>query len=245
MSTTESYTLTPIGIVHSCFKEKFGIPRQPGLAPAAKATLELLPPYNRPEAVEGLDQTSHIWLQFIFHQSVSEAWRPTVRPPRLGGNKRLGVFATRAPVRPNALGLSVVKLEGIDTTEGGVRLQLSGIDLVDGTPVVDIKPYVPYVDAVPEAANAFADQPPAFLPVEIPPELLNTCEHYREQGGVELAALITQVLRQDPRPQYQTPDPARVYGMKLLDVDLRWCYRFKDGQWRICVLALEPLTADS
>lgn len=242
MSLSDTYALKPIGLVHSCFKEKFGIPRQPGLAPAATAVLELLPPYNRPEAVEGLSEASHIWVQFIFHQSVTNEWKPTVRPPRLGGNKRLGVFATRSPVRPNALGLSVVKLEGIDTANGQVRLQLSGIDLVDGTPVVDIKPYVPYVDVVPEAENAFADQAPEFLHVEIPASIQAQCEEYRQTQGVDMAALITQVLRQDPRPQYQTPDPERVYGMKLLDADLRWQYVLKDDQWQIVVLALESLS---
>lgn len=239
-----TFTMTPIGVLHSCFKEKFGIPRQPGLAPAAKATLELLPPYNCPEAVLGLEQTSHLWLQFIFHHSLAQCqqWKPTVRPPRLGGNKRMGVFATRSPVRPNALGLSVVKLEAVEIQNGAARLLLSGVDLVDGTPVVDIKPYVPYVDSVPEAENRFADQQPAFIDVVMAPVLEALCETYQAQHGVELATLITQVLRQDPRPQYQTPDPERHYGMKLLDLDVRWRYRQQGETWCIDVVEIAPLT---
>src|SRR3954463_4060851 len=133
-----------IGIIHSCFKEKFGIPRQPGLAPLATAQLELLPPYDNRAALEGLETCSHIWLQFVFHANKRDAWKPKVKPPRLGGNKSLGVFATRSPTRPAPIGLSVVKLDGISEADGKLFLNLSGIDLLDGTPVLDIKPYVPY-----------------------------------------------------------------------------------------------------
>jgi len=243
-SSFTGFNMAPIGVVHSCFKEKFGIPRQPGLAPAARATLELLPPYNCPEAVAGLEQSSHLWLQFIFHHSLAQCqqWKPTVRPPRLGGNKRMGVFATRSPVRPNALGLSVVKLEAVEIQNGAVQLLLSGVDLVDGTPVVDIKPYVPYVDSVPEAENCFADQQPAFIEVVMSVGLTAYCDAYRAERGVELAALITQVLRQDPRPQYQTPDPERIYGMKLLDLDVRWRYRQCDPSWFIEVVEIAVLS---
>lgn len=230
---TERFSLDTIGIVHSCFKEKFGIPRQPGLAPAAQARLELLPPFNRPEAVEGLSGSSHVWLHFIFHQSLTQTWKPTVRPPRLGGNKRMGVFATRSPVRPNGLGLSVVKLERVEASGTSVILHLSGVDLVDGTPVVDIKPYVPYVDMVAEATNQFADAVPPFIEVLVPEALAVFCEDYQRACGVDLQALLTQVLRQDPRPQYQQPDPDRVYGMRLLEFNVRWRYLVEGSGWKI------------
>jgi tRNA-Thr(GGU) m(6)t(6)A37 methyltransferase TsaA len=227
-------TLEPVGIIHSCFKEKFGIPRQPGLAPAAKAQLELLPPYNDKDAVAGLEQVSHIWLQFWFHQNRTEGWRPKVRPPRLGGNKQMGVFATRSPVRPNPIGLSVVKLESIETANGKVILHLAGIDLVDGTPVIDIKPYVPYVDRVEEAVNEFADQCPSLLPVSFTEATQAFCENYQQ---ADLKTLLIQVLQQDPRPQYQSPDPKRRYAMRLLDLDVAWyCQPLVEQEgWQIVV----------
>ena len=222
------YQFQVIGVVHSCFKEKFTVPRQPGLAPAASARLELLPPYNREEALVGLEQVSHIWLQFIFHQSPNandaSAWKPSVRPPRLGGNRRMGVFATRSPVRPNPLGLSVVKFEGIEREDSRLYLRLSGIDLVDGTPVVDIKPYVPYVDMVPEAENDFAASAPEFLAVHFSAEAARDCDNYQQQKQINLRELIVQILQQDPRPSYQKPKPSRVYGTQLLDIELRWHY---------------------
>ncbi len=157
--------IEPVGVIESCFKEKFGIPRQPGLVEAACASLRLLPPYDRAEAVRGLEGFSHVWLIFGFHATAAQGWRPTVRPPRLGGNARLGVFATRSTFRPNPLGLSVVRLLDIDTRRG-VQLQLAGGDLLNGTPVYDIKPYLPYADALSEAVGGFAPDGPARpLPV--------------------------------------------------------------------------------
>ena len=227
-----AFEFAAIGVIHSCFKEKFGIPRQPGLAPAAMAQLELLAPYNDPDAVAGLEQVSHLWLQCLFHQNRSEGWKPKVKPPRLGGNKKMGVFATRSPVRPNPIGLSVVKLESIDTSNG-VLLNLSGIDLLDGTPVLDIKPYVPYVDCVTDAINHFAGQSPSLLPVSFSPEARRFCETYA--GAEVLHELIQQVLQQDPRPQYQTPDLERRYAMKLLDFDVAWYYQQCATGWEIRV----------
>lgn len=157
-----THSVSPIGYIRSCFMEKFAIPRQPLLAPAARGTLELLPPFDQAEALEGLEQVSHIWLLFLFHQALEDKPRLKVRPPRLGGNRSLGVFATRATHRPNGIGQSVVRLEGF---EAG-RLWLSGIDLLDGTPVLDIKPYVPYADAVADARNGIADAPPPGIAVE-------------------------------------------------------------------------------
>jgi len=215
------FTFPAIGIIHSCFKEKFGIPRQPGLAPLAKARLEFLPPYNEPAALDGLENCSHLWVQFVFHANKREEWKPRVKPPRLGGNKTLGVFATRSPTRPAPIGLSVCKLEGIVQEGTRLWLELGGVDLLDGTPVLDIKPYVPYVDLVPEAINRFAEAAPAPVPVSFTPEAARQCTAHQHPA---LADLIRQILQQDPRPQYQQPDPARLYGMKLLDLDIQWRY---------------------
>ena len=145
------YTFEPVGIIHSPYKEKFGIPRQSSLVRAARAQLELFAPYNHPDAVRGLEAFSHIWIQFVFHQTAARGWTPLVRPPRLGGNARVGVFASRSTHRPNPIGLSLVELAGIDYT-GGLKLNLTGADLVDGTPVLDIKPYIPFVESRPDAA---------------------------------------------------------------------------------------------
>lgn len=218
------FTFPAIGIIHSCFKEKFGIPRQPGLAPLACARLELLPPYDDPAALEGLDTCSHIWLQFVFHANSRVQWKPKVKPPRLGGNKSLGVFATRSPTRPSPIGLSVVKLTGITHAGGKSWLELAGIDVLDGTPVLDIKPYVPYVDVVPDAYNHLAPAPPSPIAVHLPTDILAQCAAYQQRTGTDLAELIRQVLQQDPRPSYQQPEPDRIYGMKLLEFDLRWRY---------------------
>ena len=234
-----NFNFPTIGIIHSCFKEKFGIPRQPGLAPLATAKLELLPPYNDPDSLDGLEGCSHVWIQFVFHANKRSEWKPKVKPPRLGGNKTLGVFATRSPTRPSPIGLSVVKLDGIEVEDGKVWLNLSGVDLLDGTPVLDIKPYVPYVDLVPEAVNQFASAPPAPLPVEFNPSATAFCHQYQAENAVALEGLIRQILQQDPRPQYQQPEPERVYGMKLLDLDLRWRYRVTTTGYQIEVCDIE------
>lgn len=211
----------PVGVVHSCFKEKFGIPRQPGLAPAAAGRIEIYPPYGDPQAFVGLEHCSHIWVQFIFHGNRPSPWRPRVRPPRLGGNQSLGVFATRSPNRPNALGLSVVALDGITHEQGRIFLEVSGIDLLHGTPVLDIKPYVPYVDAVMGAHNGIAPDAPALLPVVFSASAETFCGRYEEDFGVSLRTLVNQVLQQDPRPSYQAPG-ARIYVMALLNVQVHW-----------------------
>ncbi|MCK5516240.1 MAG: tRNA (N6-threonylcarbamoyladenosine(37)-N6)-methyltransferase TrmO, partial [Desulfobulbaceae bacterium] len=140
--------ITPIGVIHSCFSEKFGIPRQSGMVKSATAFLELLPPFNRKEMVRGLDGFSHIWVHFFFHQVVEEGWRPTVRPPWLGGKKRVGIFATRSPHRPNHIGMSAVKLVDIRREKKTYLIEVTGVDFLDQTPVLDIKPYVPYCDSV-------------------------------------------------------------------------------------------------
>ena len=214
------HTVSPVGIVRSCFKEKFAIPRQPRLAPAARGVLELLPPFDQGDAVAGLEQVSHVWLLFLFHQALEDKPRLKVRPPRLGGNKSMGVFATRATHRPNGIGQSVVRLEGV---EAG-RLLLSGIDLLDGTPVLDIKPYVPYADSIDDAVNQMACEAPEAIAVDWSEDALLQAHAHALRLGEPLVELIEQCLAQDPRPAYQVPPAERVYGVKLWDVQVRWHY---------------------
>ncbi|WP_199053549.1 tRNA (N6-threonylcarbamoyladenosine(37)-N6)-methyltransferase TrmO [Aquitalea sp. ASV15] len=214
-----SYPFAAVGIVHSPYKEKFGIPRQPSLAPAAEVSVELLPPFNHPDTVRGLEAFSHVWISFVFHQTARRGWQALVRPPRLGGNAKVGVFASRSTHRPNPLGLSLVELRGIDFHDG-VRLQLAGADLLDGTPVLDIKPYIPFVEARPEARGGFVDGPPVCLQVEWSPAALQQLAALPSPPPA-LAALIEQVLAQDPRPAYQD-DPQRIYGVQLYDYNIRF-----------------------
>ena len=217
------FTYNQIGVVHSCFKEKFGIPRQPGLVTEAKGTLELLPPYNRAEAVRGLEAFSHIWVTFVFHACLTDEWKPTVRPPRLGGNKRIGVFATRSTHRPNPIGLSVVKLDQISFDQGKVILHLSGIDLLDGTPILDIKPYLPYADTVLDATGGFApDAPQLMFNVRFSEQAKCLCQQVKTPE-IDLAVLITQLLSHDPRPAYYGEEAThKQFGMRLLAFDVKW-----------------------
>lgn len=215
-----SHSVSPIGFLRSCFKEKFAIPRQPQLAPAARGVLELVAPFDRAEAVEGLEQVSHVWLLFLFHQALEDKPRLKVRPPRLGGNASMGVFATRATHRPNGIGQSVVKLEKVEPG----HLWLSGIDLLDGTPVLDIKPYVPYADGVPGAFNRMAEAPPALIDLAWSDQALQQARQHAQRLGEPLVELIEQCLAQDPRPAYQVPEPERRYGVLLWDVQVRWHY---------------------
>jgi tRNA-Thr(GGU) m(6)t(6)A37 methyltransferase TsaA len=230
------FEFEPIGFVASCFKEKFGIPRQSGLIPEAQGILEIIPPYNRPEAFRELADYSHIWLSFVFHANLRQHWKPTVRPPRLGGNQRVGVFASRSPFRPNPIGLSVVRLDRLELQPKRVRLHLSGIDLLDGTPVLDVKPYLPYADAIADARSGYAPTAPTerydlcfATPVERELGALpaNEADHLRR--------LIRHILTLDPRPGYRRGEAEqRRYGMRLFDYDLRWEI---DGD-RITVLSL-------
>lgn len=227
------YTFKPIGIIHSPYKEKFGIPRQPLLVKATHGTLELFPPYNHPDTVRGLTGFSHLWITFVFHQSVHQGWAPLVRPPRLGGNTRMGVFATRSPHRPNPCGLSLVELIHIETS-GHVTLTLAGIDLLDGTPVIDIKPYLPFIESIPEARRGFAETPPPRLSVvwslKATQSLYTLSDKPSEEGKV-----IEDVLAYDPRPAYQD-DPERCYGMTLI----RYTVRFRITRKQVEVLEIHP-----
>lgn len=212
----EQLTMHIIANIHSDFPTKFGIPRQSGLVEELTAKIVFTPDYRAPEAVRGLEDFSHIWLIWQFSKAVRENWSPTVRPPRLGGNTRMGVFATRSPFRPNAIGLSCVRLLKVEpnTPEGPV-LTVAGADLMDGTPILDIKPYIPYADCQPEATGGFTDTAGDFLlKVEFPPELLSMVPEDRRE------ALIG-VLRHDPRPSYQR-NAERVYGMEFAGVNVRF-----------------------
>ncbi len=217
---TMTYNVSPVGFMRSCFKEKFAIPRQPQLAPAARGVLELVAPFDHADAVQGLEQVSHIWLLFLFHQTLEEKPRLKVRPPRLGGNQSMGVFATRATHRPNGIGQSVVKLEKVEPG----RLWVSGIDLLDGTPVLDIKPYVPYADSVEGATNTIASAAPMLIPVQWEGSALLQAREHAQRLNEPLVELIEQCLAQDPRPAYQVPTPERRYGTQLWDLDVRWHY---------------------
>ncbi|MFI3310161.1 tRNA (N6-threonylcarbamoyladenosine(37)-N6)-methyltransferase TrmO [Ewingella allii] len=218
-----SFSFAQIGTIHSPYKEKFAVPRQPGLIEDGGGELHLLPPYNQAEAVRGLEDFSHIWVMFIFHQTMEGGWRPTVRPPRLGGNARVGVFATRSTFRPNPLGMSLVELKGIRRQGQNVVLELGSLDLVDGTPIVDIKPYLPFAESHPEARAGFAQSAPvATMPVTFSASaeqqlLLNSVKY------PYLRRFITQVLGQDPRPAYRKGEEVeRDYAVHLLEFNVRW-----------------------
>ncbi|MEJ2453776.1 MAG: tRNA (N6-threonylcarbamoyladenosine(37)-N6)-methyltransferase TrmO [Candidatus Thiodiazotropha sp.] len=218
------YTFDPIGYISSCFKEKFGIPRQPGLIPEARGILEIAPTYSRPEAFSELVDYSHIWLTFVFHANLKSQWKPRVRPPRLGGNQRVGVFASRSPFRPNPIGLSVVRLERMELKSNRVRLHLSGIDLLDGTPVLDIKPYLPYADAIADARSGYAPAAPEErYRLSFSPAAEKTLQALPLEESEQLRVLIRRILALDPRPGYRRGEEEdRRYGMRLLDYDLHW-----------------------
>ena len=225
----EQLTMHIIANIHSDFPTKFGIPRQSGLVDELTAQIVFTPDYRAPEAVRGLEDFSHIWLIWQFSKAVREHWSPTVRPPRLGGNTRMGVFATRSPFRPNAIGLSCVRLLKVEpnTPEGPV-LTVAGADLMDGTPILDIKPYIPYADCQTDATGGFTDTAGDFLlKVEFPPELLSMVPEERRE------ALIG-VLRHDPRPTYQRK-PERVYGMEFAG----WNIRFRVAEDVLTVVEVE------
>ncbi len=218
---SDSHAMHVIARIRNDFPTKFGIPRQPGLVPQMLSKIVFEPEYRVAEALRGLEDFSHIWLIWEFHQAKREKWSPTVRPPRLGGNTRMGVFATRSPFRPNSIGLSVVKLEGIiEDGANGTVLLVSGADMMDGTPIFDIKPYIPYADCLPEATGGFTQRTEKRqVSVVIPDEYLALIpEHKREA--------LMGVLQQDPRPAYQD-DPERIYGFGFADLEVR--FRVEDG----------------
>ena len=216
--------------IHTDFSSKFGIPRQSGLVKSLRATVIFEEEYRNPEALRGLESFSHIWLLWNFSESEREGWSPTVRPPKLGGNKRVGVFATRSPYRPNPIGLSFVELVGIEKTEKyGHVLHVAGADLLDDTPIYDIKPYLPYVDSHPEASNGFAlCEKEGVLSVEIPENLLTMIPKDKRDA-------LTGILSQDPRPGYINED-GRVFGIEFAGFDIR--FSVNGGVLTVCEVSV-------
>ncbi|WP_114194467.1 tRNA (N6-threonylcarbamoyladenosine(37)-N6)-methyltransferase TrmO [Edaphovirga cremea] len=217
------FSFSQIGRIRSPYKEKFAVPRQPGLVEDGCGELMLLPPYNQPEAVRGLEDFSHIWVMFIFHQTMEGGWRPTVRPPRLGGNARIGVFATRSTFRPNPVGMSLIELKGIRCQGSEVILDLGSLDLVDGTPVIDIKPYLPFAESHPSARAGFAQlAPTADMPILFSAQAERQLQLNLARYPT-LRRFITQVLAQDPRPAYRKGEHVeRDYAVHLLEFNVRW-----------------------
>ena len=225
----ENVSIQIIARMHSDFATKFGIPRQSGLVEELKSTIVFEPEFRNPDALRGIEDFSHLWIIWQFSEAVRTEWSPTVRPPRLGGNTRMGVFATRSPFRPNNLGLSSVKLLGVEHTEKyGTVLHVGGADLMDGTPIFDIKPYIPYGDCHPEATGGFTDTAGEFLlQVEFPEKLLNKLPADKRSAAIG-------VLSHDPRPSYLRK-PDRVYGLAFAGFDIR--FKVKDD-----VLTVEEVT---
>lgn len=212
------HSLQTIATVRSPYQEKFAIPRQPGLVKSATGRVILQGEFNQQNCILGLEAFSHIWLTFIFHQTISQGWKAKVRPPRLGGNEKVGVFASRSTFRPNGLGLSVVKLDKIIFEDNHWQLCIRNFDLLDETPIVDIKPYLTYADSLPDAYSSYANTAPELMPVRFSPPAESALKEHNE-----LRQLISEVLAQDPRPAYQRNGASdRVYGVKLAGHNIRW-----------------------
>ncbi len=225
----ENISIYPIARMCSDFPTKFGIPRQSGLVEQLRSTIVFEPEFRNDDALRGIEGFSHLWIIWQFSEAVREGWSPTVRPPRLGGNTRLGVFATRSPFRPNSLGLSCVKLLGVEhTADNGTVLHVGGADLMDGTPIFDIKPYIPYSDSHPDALGGFTDTAKDFLlTVDFPAELLKKLPEGRQEAAIG-------VLSHDPRPSYQRK-PERIYGIDFAGFNIR----FQVQENRLTVLSVE------
>ena len=224
------FSMKVIARIHSDFSSKFGVPRQSGLVDALESTVVFEPEYRSADALRGMEGFSHLWLVWVFDKAVRDTWSPTVRPPRLGGNERMGVFATRSPFRPNPIALSCVRLAGVEQTkEHGTVLRIRGADLMDGTPILDIKPYIPYADCHSDAEGGFAAAPAGeTLGVVIPPQLLEKVPESRREA-------LRGVLAQDPRPHYHD-DPTRVYGFGFAGMEVK--FSVDDGV--LTVVDIEP-----
>ncbi len=211
-------TIEPIAHIRTDFSDKFGIPRQSGRVASLQGRIIFEPSFRNPDALREIEGFSHLWLIFDFSLAHRDGWSATVRPPRLGGNRRIGVFASRSPFRPNPLGLSCVRLKRIEHTADGDELIVSGVDLLDGTPIFDIKPYIPYADCVPDAVGGYTEDTFRYrLEVDFPPHLLQILPKEKHEA-------VIGCLAEDPRPSYQD-DPARVYSMRFMDFDVRFCVR--------------------
>jgi len=237
---TNQFSMHTIGFIHSPFQDKFGIPRQPGLVEGNIGQIELQAPWNRQEALQGLEGFSHIWVVFIFHQSIKavEDWRPTVRPPRAGA-KRQGVFATRSPYRPNPIGMSVLGYHGWEKKNGKLFLNVSGLDLLDQTPVIDIKPYLPYADSLPDAQGGFAHTAPQASEMEVCfSETATKQLQHVESTYPQLRQLIESTLRHNPKPvHFGNIEKRESFGIKLYEFNINW--QLKDN--KITVLNLESV----
>lgn len=222
----ENVSINVIAKMKSDFPTKFGIPRQSGLVKELRSTIIFEPEYRNPEALRGLEDYSHLWIIWQFSEAVRTEWSPTVRPPRLGGNTRLGVFATRSPFRPNSLGLSSVRILDLEqTAEYGTVVHVAGADLMDGTPIFDIKPYIPYSDCHPDATGGFTDSAADFLlKVVIPPALIDKIPQKKRDA-------LVGILSHDPRPSYQT-DSDRIYGLSFAGYNIR--FTIQDGTLTVC-----------
>lgn len=242
----ESFTFEPIGVLHTCFKEKFGIPRQPGLVTRAEGVIKLrADPFMR-TALRELESFSHLWVVFVFHDhglNPAHTWKPSIRPPRLGGSRKVGVLASRSPHRPNPIGLSAVKLERIDLdAPGGIEIHVTGVDVLDGTPVLDIKPYLPYADSIPTAHAGWAAEPISRTEVEFTEHALNAISERGLPKYPKIREMITEMLSLDPRPAFQKkrmpPEAGEAqgtqYGFRLFEFDVKWEIR----QGRFAVLDL-------
>ena len=209
--------IRPIGILRSCYEEKFAVPRQPGLCPSAWAWVECAEEFSNEDFFRGIEGFSHVWLIFGFHETLEQGYSPTVRPPRLGGNERVGVFASRSTFRPNGLGLSLCRMEKIERKEGRVRVHLGGADLIDGTPVYDIKPYLAYAESVADARCGYAVEAPVRKDVNVLPGCAGAFGKLSERDQL----IIRETLALDPRPAAHD-DPERIYGAKMCGVNVRF-----------------------
>lgn len=227
----DTFNLEPIGVIHTPYGQKFAVPRQPGLAAAVRCEIELLPPYCDPQACIGLEGFSHIHVIFIFDKVEVDKFRPMIRPPRLGGNQRVGLFASRSPFRPSRLGLSVLKLEKVENRNGKTVLHVLGADMVDGTPILDIKPYIPFVDALPDAVGGFAVAPPVLKQVVFSPE----AEQQISALKLDRDSLVD-ILAQDPRPAYKGTEDDKPYFALLMGRNVK----FKVSGDVVTVLELLP-----
>lgn len=232
---TAHWQMTAIGHIQSPYREGFGIPRQSGIVPAATGILVPTTDWQDPIAWQGIEAFSHLWLVWIFHtkRRMLAGNSKTVRPPRLGGNERVGVFASRAPIRPNPIGLSVVRLIDVQQENGGIRLHLGGLDLLDGTPILDVKPHVPYADCPADSRGGWASEPPQQLSV-----VWGAAKPWLQELSSERVALIEQTLAQDPRPSFHD-DPERVYGLRIEEIDVRFMVRGQQVEIRE-IVPMEP-----
>lgn len=232
-----NYSMEPIARICSPFREKFSTPRQPGLTPSVIASVQFNSAFCSAEAIRGLEGFSHIWLLFIFHQNIEQGWKPTVRPPRLGGNQRVGVYSSRSPFRPNPIGLSAVKLIDIDIKGKEISLKVEGPDLIDKTPVLDIKPYIPYSDSIPDARGGFAGHPPEQLKVVFSAQAQLQLNNYSEKSP-QLKQSLSETLALDPRPAYKKqPQDDRRYGVLFDHYNVSWTVK----QGRVIVWAIDVI----